>query len=116
MRDYDSYKMPPTRTGAWVMLIFASIAALVDVYFWLPIYRACQAANHNVLSVVKSNTRATALFILVAFVFFFFSIIASIKFSKAGKFWGRSFGGFLGRLVILLEYAVYVFAILLLFF
>ena len=111
MSDQYMDRLPPKRTGAWVALIFASIIALVDVYFWLPFFRACQANNHNVLAAIQTNMKTFALFAGVAAVFFVFSTIANVKFSRAKRFWGGSFGGFLGRFIIILEYAAYAAAI-----
>ena len=92
MDDKYNMKKPPSRLSAWVILIFASIAALVDAMVWLPFYRVCQANGHNVLAAIKTNTKAFALFAGLAAVFFVFWIIANIKFSKA-----KRFRGFKGR-------------------
>ena len=108
------YKVP-SKAGAWVLLILALIAALIDVYFWLPVYRACQASNHNVMEVIKTHTKATALFIGVFAVYFLFSLLANIKFSRCRKYWGPGFGIVLGRIFILLSYAAYAIAIIALF-
>ena len=105
----------PSKAGAWALLILASIIALVDVYFWLPVYRACQAANHNVLEVIKSSTKAFALFAGLFAVFFIISVISNIKFNRCRRFWGPGFGIFLGRLTILLEYAAFAVSIIALF-
>jgi len=114
MDDRYEYKLP-SRAGAWGLLVFASIIAAVDVYFWLPFYRACQALNHNVLEAIKTNVQSFALFAGIAAVYFIFSIIANVKFSRCSRFFGPSFGGILGRLLILIEYAAYAFAIIALF-
>ena len=108
-RDYDRI---PSKGGAWALLIFASIIALVDVYFWLPFYRICQSLNHNVLEAIKTNVQTFAIFAGIAAAFFLFSLLANIKFSRCRRFWGPGFGIFLGRLIILLEYAAYAFAII----
>ena len=105
----------PSKGGAWALLILASIVALVDVYFWLPFYRACQATNHNVLAAIQANVQQFALFAGLFAVFFLFTIFASVSFSRCRKFWGPGFGIFLGRFTILLEYAAYAFAIIALF-
>lgn len=114
MDERYNYKVP-SRGGAWALLIFASIIALADVYFWLPFYRACQAMDHNVLAAIKANVKTFALFAGVFAVFFLFSLLANIKFSRCKRFWGGGFGIFLGRLIILLEYAAYAFAVIALF-
>ena len=112
---YDDYNSPyakyPSKGGAWAWLIFASIIALVDVYFWLPVYRACQANGHDVLGAIKGDIKSFALFAGVFAVYFIFSVIANVKFSRCNKFWGVSFGRILGKIIIFLEYAVYAFSI-----
>lgn len=109
-----NYKVP-SKAGAWALLIIASIIALVSVYFWLPVYRACQAANHNVLEVIKSSTKAFALYAGLFAVFFIISVISNIKFNRCRRYWGPGFGIFLGRLIILLEYAAFAVSIVALF-
>ena len=105
----------PSKAGAWALLIFSSIIALVDVYFWLPFFRTCQAYDHNILLAIKDATKQFALFAGIAFVYFVFNTIANIKFSHCRKFWGPSFGNFVARVIIILEYAAYAFAIVALF-
>ena len=107
---------PPRRGTPWAFLIISSIIALVDVYFWLPFYRACQAYDHNIFKAMDEYTKAFAIFAGIALVFFVFSVITLISFAKIKKFWGRSFGNFLGKLILFLEYAAYVVAVLLFFF
>ena len=117
--DYNPYGAPyqkvPSKGAAWAWLIFATIIALVDVYFWLPFARACAANNHNVLATIQAYPLGFAAFAGIAAVFFIFSVIANVKFSRCSKFWGRSFGGFLGKFLIFLEYLAYVGAVLLFF-
>jgi len=114
MDERYNYKIP-SKGGAWALLILASIIALVDVYFWLPFYRACQANGHNVVAAIQANMTQFALFAGLFAVFFLFSVFANIKFSKCKRFWGPGFGIFLGRFTILLEYAAYAFAVIALF-
>ena len=112
--DYRREKIPG-RTGAWIALILGSIVALASVFFWLPFWRQCQALDHNVMAAIQANMEKFAIYVSMAAIFLVFSIIASVKFSRAGKFWGPSFSGFLGRFIILLEYAAYAFSVVALF-
>ena len=117
--DYDygfDYQEPPKKVGAWVFLILATIVALANVYFWLPFYRACQGLDHNVLQAIKDYTKVFALHIVFMAGFFVLSTVSNVKFSRAKRFYGRSAGGIIGRIIILLEYAIYVFSVVLLFF
>ena len=113
---YDPrYEIMPSKGGAWGLLIFASIIALVDVYFWLPFYRACTANGHNVLAAIQADIKTFALFAGFFVVYLILSIVANVKFSKCSKFYGVSFGSIFARIIILLEYAAYAFAIICLF-
>ena len=115
--DFDyGYEQPPRKAVAWVFLILATIVALVNVYFWLPFYRACQGLDHNVLQAIKSYTKVFALHVAFMGGYFILSTVANVKFSKAKKFYGRTAGGIIGRILILIEYVIYIFSVVLLFF
>ena len=114
MDDRYDYKLP-SRGAAWAVLIFAFIFATIDVYFWFLFYKACQATNHDVLVAIKNNSKTFALFAGFAVLYLIFSTIANVKLSRCKRFWGRGFGIFAGRFLILLSYFAYAAAIIFLF-
>ena len=108
-------QVPPSKLGAWVMLILATIVALFDALVYIKFRGQLLANNRDFMVTLRAATWDTVLFIGLFIVFFFFSLVSNVKFSRYRRFWGFNFGGFLGRLIILGEYAAYVLAIVFLF-
>ena len=118
MRDYYDYPdyqdYPQEKTGGgWVFLILATMFLLGSLYPYLKLDTALTDANRDYLGVIKANPLIVALFGGLVLVWFIFTIASNIRFSKHKRVWGGSFGTFLGRFFIFLEYAA--FALLIVF-
>lgn len=116
-KDYyeNWYGDIPGKVAPWVLLIIGTIIALVSAYFYIPFYRACQALDCNVKKAISDYTIVFVKFAATSGGYFFFSILANIKFSRCSRFWGPGFGNIFGRVLIYIEYALYAFAIVSLF-
>ncbi len=115
-----------SKRNAAVHVIFSMIFALALIIPYIRIYRATHAAivanpgNFFNLIVDFTKVSQTNLWVTIAFVvftlaWFFLSIIANIKISRTKRIFGGYFGGFLGRLILLLEYLGFAALIVVLF-
>jgi len=105
MNEYRQYRSYGSRVArAWVVLILGSIALAAAMYPWLKFYHAVHPWSGNYLETIKANVKIFGLYVGLVAVFLLFSIIANVKLSTTKRDWGRGFGIFFGRFVILLEY------------
>ena len=102
MYMYRSYGSRVAR--AWVVLILGSIALAVAMYPWLKFYHAVHPWSGNYLETIKANLKIFGAYAGLCVLYLILSIVANVKLSTTKRDWGRGFGIFFGRFVILLEY------------
>ena len=110
MYEYEEYEIRKTK-GGWVFLILATIALLGCLYPWLKLNAAIKELDKNVLAAIKANALQFVLFCGLAVVWFIFTIVSNVRFSRRRRIFGFNFGSMLGRFFLLGEYAAFVILI-----
>lgn len=107
------------KRSAAVFVIFSMIFALALIIPYIRIYRETHSAivanPGNFFNIIVEFAKAdqkklwiTIAFAVFSFAWLFLSIIANIKIGRTRRIFGGYFGGFLGRLILLLEFLGYV--------
>ena len=102
----------PRKRGAWIILILATIFALLDALVYIKLYRVVGSLNGDIVTAIKEHVKLFAAFVGFALFYFVLSTISNVKFSVNKRTWGMTFGGVIGRGIIILEYVAYALAII----
>ena len=110
MRTFESAK-----TRAAVQFILQAIILCVAAFFYVKFYFAFRGAEGTILQKLQANLLWTLLFGGASLVWLFNWIASMRKYGNIKRYWGRYFGCFIGRLLLLLELAGYILVIVFLF-
>ena len=101
--------------SAIAILIIATMFILGDSIFYIMFFRAMRENGNNFIAAFQAHHIRIPAFVFVTVVWLVLSILATVRFRKIARYYGRNIWSFLGTSLCLMEWVGFIFLIVFLF-